>query len=224
MLVYNPPRDDCPVIYRDEFLLVVNKPAGLLSVPGRGADKADCLISRMQSTWPDVLAVHRLDMCTSGLLLLARGMVMQRRLSAMFRERQVGKRYVARVAGRMAAMVGEVDLPIGPDWPNRPRQKVDMVEGKPSLTRFRVLGLENSRNNPHVGGSGETSVSRIELEPVTGRTHQLRLHLSAIGHPILGDRLYGTGQAERLMLHARSLDFAHPVSGEALSVFCEAPF
>jgi tRNA pseudouridine32 synthase/23S rRNA pseudouridine746 synthase len=223
---YNPPDDTgVEVVYQDESLLIVNKPAGLLSVPGRGTDKADSLISRMQVGWPDALTVHRLDMSTSGLMLLARGTEMQRRLSAMFRERQVSKRYVAMVAGRMDAAAGEVDMPIGRDWPNRPRQKVDMLEGKPSLTRYRLLELENTRNRPHLPRCSEIETTRIELEPVTGRTHQLRVHMSAIGHPILGDLLYGIESgAERLMLHASRLVFVHPVSGESLSVVCEAPF
>ena len=226
MHVYEPPiADGQEVIYRDDFLLVVNKPAGLLSVPGRGADKADSLISRLQAGWPDALVVHRLDMSTSGLVVLARGMDMQRRLSEMFRERQVVKRYVALVAGRLASAAGEIDLPIGRDWPNRPRQKVDMAEGKPSLTRYRMLGLENSHNGPHIANSSELEATRIELEPVTGRTHQLRVHLAAIGYPILGDLLYGKGSAaDRLMLHASNLGFAHPVSGEPLNVVCKPPF
>jgi len=226
MLAYKPPSDvGLDIVYQDESLLIVNKPAGLLSVPGRGTDKADSLISRMLVARPDAQVVHRLDMSTSGLMLLARGAEMQRRLSAMFRERRVAKRYVAMVAGGKVAAAGEVDLPIGRDWPNRPRQKVDVAEGKPSLTRYRLLGLENPRNNPHFIHRSEIEASRVELEPVTGRTHQLRVHMSAIGHPILGDLLYGNESgAERLMLHASRLDFVHPVSGESLSVVCEAPF
>jgi tRNA pseudouridine32 synthase/23S rRNA pseudouridine746 synthase len=226
MYVYEPPIDDGQeVIYQDDFLLIVNKPAGLLSVPGRGADKADSLVSRLQMGWPDVLAVHRLDMSTSGLVVLARGMDMQRRLSAMFRERQVEKRYVAKVVGLMHMAAGEVDLPIGRDWPNRPRQKVDMEEGKPSLTRYRLLGLENISDSPHIGNCSDLEVSRIELEPVTGRTHQLRVHMAAIGYPILGDQLYGNESvAGRLMLHASRLGFEHPVSGAPLKVVCPPPF
>lgn len=226
MHVYAPPMDDGQeVIYRDDFLLIANKPAGLLSVPGRGGDKADSLISRLQAGWPDALVVHRLDMSTSGLLVIARGMDMQRRLSAMFRERQVVKRYVAIVAGRIVAAAGEIDLPIGRDWPNRPRQKVDMDEGKPSLTRFRLLGLENVLGGPHIGSGGDSTTTRIELEPVTGRTHQLRVHMAAIGYPILGDLLYGNGSgSDRLMLHASNVSFAHPVSGERLDVESTPPF
>lgn len=226
MHVYQPPiADGRGVIYRDDFLIIVNKPAGLLSVPGRGADKADSLISRLQASWPDALVVHRLDMSTSGLVVLARGMDMQRRLSAMFRERQVVKRYVAVVAGRMVEAAGEVDLPIGRDWPNRPRQKVDVAEGKPSLTRYRVLGLENFNNGPHIVNGDGLEATRIELEPATGRTHQLRVHMAAIGFPILGDQLYGNeSAADRLMLHACRVGFEHPVSGESLNVVCKPPF
>lgn len=189
------------LIYSDDALLVVNKPAGLLSVPGRGADKQDCLSARTQLEFPDALVVHRLDMATSGLVLFARGAAMQSRLSQMFRERAIGKRYIAVVAGTPQPESGEVDLPIMTDWPNRPLQKIDATSGKPSLTRYRTL-------------SHDKSATRVELEPVTGRTHQLRVHMMAIGHPILGDALYGDkGCAPRLLLHATSLDFEHPVSG-----------
>jgi tRNA pseudouridine32 synthase/23S rRNA pseudouridine746 synthase len=197
------------LLYCDDSLLVANKPAGLLAVPGRGADKQDCLSARIQRQFPDALVVHRLDMATSGLLVFARGVEMQRRLSEMFREREVEKRYLAVVAGRLDAE-GEVDLPIGADWPNRPRRKIDAELGKPSLTRYRLL-------------AHETSNSRLEL--VTGRTHQLRVHMAAIGHPILGDALYGdAASAPRLLLHACSLSFAHPLSGELLTLVSEAPF
>lgn len=207
---------DLDLIYLDDFLIVVNKPAGLLAVPGRGADKQDCLASRVQAKFPDALIVHRLDMATSGLLLLARGAEMQRRLSFMFRERLVTKRYVAVVSGWLEQLAGEIDLPLACDWPNRPRQKVDLVIGKPSLTRYRLL-------RPDVN----TDSSRVELEPVTGRTHQLRVHLAAIGHPILGDALYSEEtiiKAERLLLHASMLSFDHPLSGIPLTLASEPPF
>jgi tRNA pseudouridine32 synthase/23S rRNA pseudouridine746 synthase len=200
------------LIYQDEALLVVSKPAGLLSVPGRGADKQDCLAARIQSQFADALVVHRLDMATSGLLLFARGESMQRRLSQMFRERLISKRYVAVVSGRLAQETGEIDLPLICDWPNRPRQMVDHAIGKPSLTRYRRLDIDSS-------------TSRVELEPVTGRTHQLRVHLAAIGHPILGDALYGdAGAAPRLLLHACSLEFLHPLSGAPLNFASASPF
>jgi tRNA pseudouridine32 synthase/23S rRNA pseudouridine746 synthase len=188
------------LLYQDDYLLVVNKPAGLLAVPGRGAEKQDCLSARLQQIFPDALVVHRLDMSTSGLMMFARGALMQRRLSLMFQGREVEKRYVAVVAGKLEPETGEVNLPIAADWPNRPLQKIDAEQGKPSLTRYRLLGLD----------AGNT---RVELEPVTGRTHQLRVHMKAVGHPILGDALYGdTRSAPRLMLHASILKLLHPVT------------
>ena len=214
---YAPPRD-CKLdfIFSDGSLLVVNKPPGLLSVPGRGADKADSLTSRVQAEFPDALSVHRLDMGTSGLLVLARGKEMHGRLSRLFRERKVKKSYIAMVMGRPEPAAGSVDLPLGSDWPNRPRQKVDYAEGKSSLTRYRLLAHDAA-----------TGTSRIELEPVTGRTHQLRLHMAAIGHPIVGDTLYGGASgatAERLLLHASVLSFTHPFSAEPLTLVSDAPF
>ncbi len=193
-------------------MLIVNKPAGLLAVPGRGADKQDCLSARIQAIFPDALVVHRLDMATSGLLVFARGAAMQRRLSMMFQRREIEKRYVAVCAGQMEQDSGRIALPLAIDWPNRPKSKVDYAQGKPSLTRYRVLDiLENQ--------------SRLALEPVTGRTHQLRLHLAAIGHPILGDALYGdVHSAPRLLLHACALAFHHPASGESLCFEHAAPF
>jgi len=217
MAVYAPPPDNgLAVVFADDALVVVDKPAGLLSVPGRGADKQDCLLSRAQAAFPDALTVHRLDMSTSGLLLLARGPAMQRALFRLFRERRVDKRYVAEVEGCLADDGGEVDLPLICDWPNRPRQKVDFAIGKRSLTRFRTIWRDPSGLS-----------SRVELEPVTGRSHQLRVHLAALGHPIIGDELYGSGSLDsdqRLRLHATDLRFEHPVNGQALHFHREAPF
>jgi len=210
---YTPPRGGLDLIYFDESILVVNKPAGLLSVPGRGADKADSLVTRVQQEFSDALAVHRLDMATSGLMVFARGAEMQRRVSQMFRERKVEKRYVAVVAGKVEPMTGEVNLPIVADWPNRPLRKVDVGSGKPSLTRYRVLGYEKF-----------VDATRLELEPVTGRTHQLRLHMASIGHPILGDALYGGQSADRLLLHAFLLSFIHPANGMLLNLHNAPPF
>lgn len=217
MTAYIPPADrGLALVFVDDSLLVVDKPAGLLSVPGRGADKADCLVARVQAEFPEALAVHRLDMSTSGLLILARGEEMHRQLSKMFRDRAVDKRYLAVVDGLLGTPAGEVDLPLICDWPNRPRQKVDFVLGKRSLTRFRRLECDCSRQT-----------TRVELEPVTGRSHQLRVHMAALGHPILGDELYGGAaefKAERLLLHAMDLDFAHPVSGSEIHLHCPPPF
>jgi tRNA pseudouridine32 synthase/23S rRNA pseudouridine746 synthase len=201
------------LIYPDDFLLVANKPAGLLAVPGRGADKQDCLSSRVQKEFPDALIVHRLDMATSGLIVFARGMEIQSNLSRLFRERMVTKHYVAIVTGKLEFSEGEVNLPLTADWPNRPRQKVDTQLGKLSLTRYRILQHD-----------AITNTTRLELEPVTGRTHQLRVHMAAIGHPILGDALYGENASGRLLLHACSLCFAHPHGNEILSLENSPPF
>ncbi len=208
------------VVYADDALLVLDKPAGLLSVPGRGADKQDCLSARVQRRYPDALIAHRLDMATSGLLLMARGAEAQRRLSQCFAGRTVGKRYVAVVDGLLAAPEqdwGEIDLPISVDWPNRPLRIIDPQSGKPSVTRWRVL----SRNEAQ-------QTTRLELEPVTGRSHQLRLHLQAIGHAIVGDALYGgpriQAMAERLLLHASVIELKHPVSGQPLRFVSAVPF
>ena len=205
------------MVYLDQALIVVNKPAGLLAVPGRGLDKADCLSARMQAIYPDAQIVHRLDMATSGLMLLARGTEAQRRMSAVFAERRVTKTYVAVVDGLPAADAGEINLPLIADWPNRPRQKVDDRLGKPSCTRWQVLSRDPMR-----------SQTRLCLQPVTGRSHQLRLHLSAIGHAILGDKLYAStavaSAAPRLLLHASRLQFDHPDHGQALDLASAPPF
>jgi tRNA pseudouridine32 synthase/23S rRNA pseudouridine746 synthase len=204
-------------IHCDAALIVAAKPAGLLAVPGRGEDKQDCLAARVQAVYPDALVVHRLDMATSGLMAFARGPAAQRRLGDAFARREVDKRYVAIAAGRMTLTEGEIDLPLIADWPNRPRQHVDPVHGKPSLTRFHVLG--------HDAASDTT---RVELEPVTGRSHQLRVHLCAIGHPIAGDALYAPPDvlalASRLMLHAQSLVLPHPARGLRVAFELPPPF
>jgi tRNA pseudouridine32 synthase/23S rRNA pseudouridine746 synthase len=199
--------------HADEHLLVVEKPAGLLSVPGRSPELRDCLISRVQVDHPDALTVHRLDQVTSGLVVVARGAAMQRALSMAFERRQVTKGYEALVEGLVADDIGEIDLPLIRDWPNRPRQKVDVEIGKPSLTRWRVLARDVA-----------ASRTRLALEPVTGRSHQLRVHLASIGHAIVGDDFYGAAPAARVCLHAARLGFAHP----AIGAWCEwespAPF
>jgi tRNA pseudouridine32 synthase/23S rRNA pseudouridine746 synthase len=203
------------LLYVDEHLLALDKPAGLLAVPGRGEDKQDCLSARAQRLWPDALIVHRLDMATSGLVLMGRGLHMQRVLSRAFADRAVAKRYEAVVAGTILGDEGVIDLPLGRDWPSRPLQKVDHEQGRPSVTHWRVLQR------------GDDS-TRLALEPVTGRTHQLRVHLQAIGHPILGDALYAPAavreRSDRLALHATGLAFAHPASGEPLVFASAAPF
>lgn len=205
------------ILHHDDWLIVADKPAGLPTVPGRPVELHDCLWHRVRERWPDALVVHRLDMATSGLVLFARGVETQRRLSIAFAQRRVGKTYEAIVAGEPQDEAGEIALPLAADWSNRPRQKVDAAHGKPSLTRWRVLG----RGVP----SGAT---RLALEPLTGRSHQLRVHLAAIGHPLLGDTLYAPTEAAaaapRLLLHATRLAFAHPADGRAVAFDSAAPF
>ena len=205
--------NDFQLLHADEALIVVDKPAGLLAVPGRGDAGRDCLSARVQQTHANALIVHRLDQATSGLMLFALGADMQRALSMAFESRNVHKRYVAIVAGCISGDAGEINAPLSADWPNRPRQQVDAERGKPSLTRWRVLER------------GE-SWTRLDLEPVTGRTHQLRVHLMSIGHPIIGDRLYGAAMndTQRLMLHASRLELLHPLRQRACLFESAAPF
>ncbi len=215
------PAPDTPlcVVYLDDAIVVLDKPPGLLSVPGRGPDKQDCLSQRVQAEYADALVVHRLDMATSGLIVMARGLQAQRTLSEAFANRQVNKRYEAVVHGAVEAPSGNdwrtIDLPIGVDWPNRPRRKIDPQAGKSSQTRVQLLQVDAQRQ-----------ISHVQLEPLTGRTHQLRLHLQAIGHPILGDALYAppavVAMSPRLLLHARDLAFAHPVSGRTMQFSCQS--
>ena len=205
------------LLHEDDALLAVDKSAGLLAVPGRGPDKQDCVAARVQARWPDALIVHRLDMATSGLMLFARGAAMQRRLSMDFAVRRIEKHYVALVHGRPAGDRGRIDLPLAADWPRRPLQKVDARHGKPSVTDWQLLDFDAMRQ-----------VARLALQPLTGRSHQLRVHLAAIGHPILGDALYAPAerqpQAKRLMLHACELSLGHPAGGRRLQLRCAPPF
>jgi tRNA pseudouridine32 synthase/23S rRNA pseudouridine746 synthase len=212
------PVSDCPVLYADEAMLVLDKPAGLLSVPGRGDDKQDCLSARVQAVYPNALVVHRLDMATSGLIVMALSATAQRHLNDAFAQRQVDKRYVAVVQGCLQEQVGEwgeIDLPIIVDWPHRPRRKIDHATGKPSLTRWQRVSFD-----------ADQQTTRVALAPVTGRSHQLRVHLQALGHPIVGDALYGdmnpAAPDPRLLLHASELTLPHPVSG-ALLHFTSSP-
>ncbi len=203
------------VLHADEALVVVVKPSGLLAVPGRGEAGHDHLAGRVQAAFADALVVHRLDQATSGLMLFARGAAVQRALSMAFAERHVHKRYEAVVEGCPSADAGRIDAPLAADWPNRPRQQVDTLHGRPSLTRWQLL----SRAEPQGG-------ARLALEPVTGRSHQLRVHLQHIGHPIRGDTLYAPPPwgAERLLLHACALQLAHPVTQAPLLFTSAAPF
>ena len=208
--------------HEDAHLLVLEKPAGLLCVPGRGADKQDCLSARALARWPDARVVHRLDMATSGLVLMARDGATQRALGDAFANRDVDKRYEAVVDGLPGATGSDargwsvIDAPIAPDWPRRPLRVIDAA-GKPSLTRWRVLEALPERR-----------ASRLLLVPTTGRTHQLRVHLASIGHPILGDALYGDAAVQarspRLLLHASALTLRHPATGETLRFESAAPF
>ncbi len=214
------------LVHADEALLVLDKPSGLLSVPGRGPEHADCLSARVQAVYPEALVVHRLDMDTSGLLVMARGPEAQRQLSLAFAQRRVNKRYEAVVAGLPCIQASASDpwqavrLPLIVDWPQRPRSKVCFQYGKPSLTQWHRLG-----DAPHPDG---VVASRLALWPHTGRSHQLRVHMQAIGHPILGDRLYAPPAlqqaAPRLLLHACHLALPHPVSGQRLAFDSPAPF
>lgn len=211
---YDPPQEPTVLLHADAALLVVKKPEGLLSVPGKGAEKADCLIARLLARYPRVLLVHRLDTDTSGVMVFARTSAAQVSLAGQFERRETVKHYIARVAGQVAGDAGTVDLPLTVDWPNRPRQHVNHDTGRPAITDWQVIAR----------GPDET---RVALTPHTGRTHQLRVHMAALGHPILGDPLYAKGPAAdhpRLMLHAETLGFRHPVTGEAVTFTSPCPF
>lgn len=209
--LYQPPSaSELDVLHIDDALLVLNKPAGLLSVPGRGADKQDSLTTRVQAIYPDALVVHRLDMDTSGLVLMALSQESQRQLNHMFSERQVEKQYTAIVSGLVQQDKGQVELPLISDWPNRPRQMVDHMNGKPALTLYKVMSRD-----------AHTNTTRIQLKPVTGRSHQLRVHMQALGHPIIGDPLYANDDhtcTPRMMLHASALGLKHPVTQARLKI------
>lgn len=208
---------DLQILHIDDALLVLSKPAGLLAVPGRGAEKQDALSTCVQKHYPEALVVHRLDQATSGLMLMARSLAVQRALSHAFEVRLVHKEYVAIVHGLIAQDSGDIALPLMADWPRRPMQKVDMQSGKAALTHWHVLARNEASNT-----------SRILLQPITGRTHQLRVHLSAIGHAIVGDTLYGEQahlpKPARMMLHAQRIGFTHPETGQVLQISSDAPF
>lgn len=212
--IYAPPETPLRLIHHDAAIVVADKPAGLLSVPGRGEDRNDCLIERIRGVFPEVLLVHRLDLDTSGVMVFALTKAAQGDLGRQFEARTVRKAYVARVWGRIEADAGRVDLPLIVDWPNRPRQHVNHEKGRPSVTDWQVLSR----------GATET---RVRLMPLTGRSHQLRVHMAELGHPILGDPLYASGAAAefpRLMLHAESLRFRHPETGRTVTYTSPVPF
>ena len=211
---YAPPDVPLNVVHIDHEILVVGKPEGLLSVPGKGEHLADCLLTRVQAAFPDALLVHRLDRDTSGVMVFALTAHAQRHLGLQFEKRHIKETYVAHVSGEMAEKTGTVDLPLIVDWPNRPRQMVDHENGKPAVTEWRVQRK----------GEGET---RLRLFPKTGRSHQLRVHCLALGHPILGDPLYSTGAAKehpRMMLHSESLRLRHPDGGVGMTFKVKTPF
>ncbi|MEM0947811.1 MAG: RluA family pseudouridine synthase [Pseudomonadota bacterium] len=211
---YAPPETPLDILHADHEVLVVNKPPGLLSVPGKGEHLADCLIARLATAYPEVLLVHRLDRDTSGVMVFAVSPHAQRHLGLQFEKRRVRKVYVARVAGVVKDDTGKVDLPLAVDWPNRPKQHVDHQNGRAAVTDWRVVRRA-------------TDETRIRLYPKTGRSHQLRVHMREIGHPILGDPFYATGAARahpRLMLHAESLRFRHPDGGKGMTFSVKPAF
>lgn len=214
---YNPPRDPwLQILYQDEHIMVVNKPSGLLSVPGRAPENKDSIMTRVQADFPTAESVHRLDMATSGVMVVALTKTAERELKRQFREREPKKSYVARVWGHLAQDEGLIDLPLICDWPNRPKQKVCYETGKSSQTQYQVLSRD---------ADGST---RVKLSPITGRSHQLRVHMLAMGHPILGDGFYAPPEAKamapRLQLHAQELCITHPEFGTVMHFKCEASF
>jgi tRNA pseudouridine32 synthase/23S rRNA pseudouridine746 synthase len=216
LFIYTPPPEPLNILYQDDDLLVLSKPSGLLSVPGRAAEHADCLESRARAEFPGALLVHRLDLETSGVFIMALNKESQVKLGRQFENRETEKRYIARVWGMPEEDAGRVDLPLRCDWENRPRQMVCHEHGKPAQTDWEVLEREAE------------GFTRMMLKPVTGRSHQLRVHMEALGHPILGEVFYAHEEAEkaaeRLQLHAQSLSVYHPVSGDKITFTDPAPF
>ena len=215
MTDYRPPEGALTVLHEDADLVFIDKPSGLLSVPGKPEAHWDCVEYRVRQAFPGIRLIHRLDMDTSGVMVFARSVEAQRRVNRAFQERQVEKTYLARVAGTVADDAGQIDLPLITDWPRRPLQKVCHETGKPSRTHWRVIARE-------------PDATRLELRPETGRSHQLRVHLKEIGHPILGDPFYAPEQiyrsVNRLHLHAAALSLRHPGSGDMLTVRAACPF
>ena len=214
---YNPPLEPwLHILYQDAHIIVVNKPSGLLSVPGRLDEHKDSVMTRIQRDYPEAESVHRLDMATSGVIVVALTKAAERELKRQFREREPAKTYVARVWGHPAQEKGMVDLPLICDWPNRPKQKVCFDTGKSAQTDYQVVEY------------GEDNSARVALKPITGRSHQLRVHMLALGHPILGDGFYAhpeaKAMADRLLLHAESLTITHPAFGNAMTFRQPADF
>ncbi|OMH38764.1 RNA pseudouridine synthase [Motiliproteus sp. MSK22-1] len=203
------------IIYADSQIVLINKPHDLLSVPGRGPNNQDSVLLRLQQQFPTIRIVHRLDCATSGVMVLALDADSHRALSIQFQERKTAKRYIARIYGQPNNDSGSVDLPLRCDWENRPKQMVDFEQGKSALTHWQVIEYSED-------------CTRVALTPVTGRSHQLRVHMLAMGHPIAGDRFYASGEAltaaDRLHLHAESLELFHPLSGEKVCFTAPCPF
>ncbi|WGW04003.1 RluA family pseudouridine synthase [Tropicibacter oceani] len=211
---YSPPQGEITVLHEDSDLLIVDKPEGLLSVPGKGEGLEDCLLTRLERAFPTVRLVHRLDRDTSGVMVFALTAHAQKHLGQQFETRKVKKTYVARLAGVLEPQEGEIDLPLIVDWPNRPRQMVCHDTGKPALTGWKVLKSSDTE-------------TRVRLFPHTGRSHQLRVHMLALGHPILGDELYAPDTANdypRMMLHAEELRVNHPENGRGMKFRAKPPF
>ena len=215
-LDYRPPPDvGLQIVHQDPSLLVLNKPAGLLSVPGKGEHLHDCMEHRARKDFPSATVVHRLDRATSGLFLMALDPAAHRHVGLQFERRRVKKKYIAVVYGDVSGEFGTIELPLRTDWYNRPKQMVDQCLGRPALTRWQVVSRCGDR-------------TRVELTPETGRTHQLRVHMKAIGHPIVGDEFYAEysplQESGRLMLHAASLEILHPENGNPISFETRCPF
>ena len=211
---YDPPMGPLVIAYQDDQIIVVDKPSGLLSVPGKTVGRRDCVELRLRAMHPESLLVHRLDCDTSGVMIFARSKAAQGFLGQEFEKRRSEKTYIARLWGRLMPEAGRVDLPLGTDWPNRPRQMVDHENGRAAQTDWQVLGYD-----------GQTT--RVALYPLTGRSHQLRVHMLELGHPILGDPIYATGPAlnyPRLMLHAQSLSLHHPITQDRVTFTATCPF
>lgn len=216
-VAYSPPdHTKLDILYQDVNLIILNKPSGLLSVPGRGAEKQDCMLSRLQSEHPGALVIHRLDMPTSGIIMFALNKEMQKGMGYLFENKLIYKQYIAKVHGVLKENKGLVDQPLITDWVNRPRQKIDYKHGKASQTKFTLVSTVNEKN------------SIVKLEPITGRSHQLRVHMSSLGHAILGDDLYGTYQTSnaspRLLLHAEKISFTDPLTSKVINIHCPVDF
>ncbi|HGJ5862726.1 bifunctional tRNA pseudouridine(32) synthase/23S rRNA pseudouridine(746) synthase RluA [Arsenophonus nasoniae] len=215
-MFYNPPTDPwLHVLYQDQHIIVVNKPSGLLSVPGKAVEHKDSIMTRVQADFPTAESVHRLDMATSGIMVVALNKTAEKELKRQFREREPEKIYQARVWGHITNKKGLIDLPLICDWPNRPKQKVCFTTGKPAQTKYKVLAYEEQ-------------TTLVKLIPITGRSHQLRVHLLSLGHPIIGDQFYAHQAAlilsSRLQLHAEELYITHPIYGSPIHFTCKADF